>query len=112
MKQQRLLKLSIVFLIPLTLLAALMATVDLAGPAAASEPTPAEFLPSAGSDSLSIVARRAISIPFILDDSALPLSAGSQIAARRVISIPYMVDNSVLPPSAGGQAVGMTGQEV
>ena len=105
MKQQRLLKLSVVFLIPLTLLAVLTAALDLAGPAATSDQNPVESLPDAASDSLSIIARRAISIPFIVDSSALPPSAADQIIAGRAISIPFIIDDSALPPSAGGQIV-------
>ena len=131
MKPQRLLNLSIVFLIPLILLAVLMTGAALAAPAATSDHNPVGFLPSEASDSFSIVARRVISIPFIVDNdksalppstgdqivarrvisipfivdndnSALPLSTGDQIAARRVISIPFFIDNSALPPSAVG----------
>jgi hypothetical protein len=105
MKQQRLLKLSIAFLMPLALLAVLMAAADLAGPAATSDRNPAEFLPNAASDNLSIMAMRAISIPFTNDNSAQSPSSGSQIVARRAFSIPITFDNSALSHSSGSQIV-------
>jgi hypothetical protein len=96
MKRQRLFKLSIVFLIPLTLLIVLMAAAALASPAVTTDHNPAEFLPSAASDSPSIIARRAISIPFILGNSAPLPTADVQIVARRAISIPFIIDNSLI----------------
>lgn len=101
MKQQRLLNLSVVFLIPLALLAVLLAAADLAGPA--PNHSPVESLPTDTSNSPSIIARRAISIPYLADNSALPSPAGEQIAARQVISIPYFIDNFELPSLAGEQ---------
>lgn len=104
MKPKRLLNLSVVFLIPLTLLAVFIAGAALAAPAAVLDQNPAEFLPSDGSDSFSIVARRAISIPYIIDNdnSAPHLSTGDQIAVRRMISIPFIIDNSAPYPSTFG----------
>ncbi len=107
MKPQRLLKLPIVFLIPLALLSVLVATADLAGPATTLDHNPADSLPGAASDNPSLTAMRAFSIPYMANNSFLSSSAGSQIIAMRAISIPYTVNNSALLPSAGSQIVAM-----